>query len=73
MSFVVSHPSAIAGRQVLHGPSGFYGLEDLRDGRDLKHSTDYRSLMAEILERRMGFFSADIFPDYVAQPLGLIT
>lgn len=46
-------------------------VEDLIDG-DLAGTTDYRSILVEILSRRCGIRStADVFPGFTPKPLGL--
>ena len=70
MAFAVGHPSRVNGRRIFHGPTGWHGLTDLRDGRDLKHSTDYRSLIGEAVSRHLGNTSPDIFPGFTPDPVG---
>lgn len=49
------------------------GDADLFDG-DVKGTTDYRSIMAEVLTKRCGLGSiGDVFPGFTADPLGLVT
>lgn len=71
-TYVLGHPSRISGRRVIHGPAGWYGLEDLRDNRDLKHSADYRDVLAEIVRGHLGNDSPDIFPGFDESPLGIL-
>lgn len=63
----------LAGRRILHGPAGFAGLEpeNLRQDRDLVHSTDYRSVLAEIVRQHMGNDDPSVFPDFEPTPVGL--
>jgi len=70
--FVMGPPTKVLGRRIVHGPSGFAGLADLRDNRDLRHSTDYRSIIAEVLDRHMGNSSPDLFPDFQPIPAGVM-
>jgi uncharacterized protein (DUF1501 family) len=72
VAFAVGHPSRVAGRRVFHGPAGWHGLSDLRDGRDLKHSTDYRSLIFEAVARHLGNSSPEIFPGFTPSPVGFV-
>lgn len=72
VAFAAGHPSVLNGRRIYHGPSGWHGLTDLRDGRDLKHSTDYRSLIAEAVSRHLGNASPEIFPGFTPTPVGIL-
>ena len=71
-TYVLGHESKINGRRVIHGPAGWYGLGDLRDNRDLKHSTDYRDVLAEIVRGHLGNDSPDIFPGFDENPVGIL-
>jgi len=71
-SYVLGHPSKINGRQVIHGAAGWAGLADLRNNRDLKHSTDYRDLLAEIVRRHLGNDDEGIFPGHTETPAGVL-
>lgn len=70
-SFIMGHPSVINGRRVVHGPTGWAGLDDLRDNRDLKHSIDFRDIIADVLQSHMGYYNPDIFPGWAPTPAGL--
>lgn len=51
------------------------GLDDasLREERDLRVTTDYRDLLAEVLVRRFGLGDpAAVFPGHAARPLGVV-
>jgi uncharacterized protein (DUF1501 family) len=69
LALVIAHPSKINGRRI-YSP-GWHGLTDLRDDRDLKHSVDYRSLIAEAVSRHLGNSSPDIFPGFTPTPIGI--
>jgi uncharacterized protein (DUF1501 family) len=71
LAMVIGHPSRVLGRRIVHGPSGWAGLTDLRDDRDIKYSVDYRDLIFESVSRHLGNSSPEIFPGYTATPLGL--
>jgi uncharacterized protein (DUF1501 family) len=71
-TYVMGHASKLNGRRVIHGDSGWAGLADRRDNRDLKHSTDYRDVLAEIVRKHLGNDSPDIFPGHVETPAGVI-
>jgi uncharacterized protein (DUF1501 family) len=48
------------------------GVNDLDQG-DLAITTDYRDVLGEVLERRLGIAdAATIFPQHVFTPVGLI-
>lgn len=70
--FVMGHPSRVAGRAIYHGSAGFRGLDDLRDNRDLHHSTDFRSILSEVISRHLGNDSPEVFPDFTPEPIGVI-
>lgn len=72
LALVVAHPSKLNGRRIVHGSSGYAGLTDLREDRDLKHSVDYRSLIFEAVSRHLGNSSPEIFPDYAPVPVGVL-
>lgn len=67
--FIAGAPNVVNGRQVY---TDWKGLNDLRDGRDLKHTTDYRSLMSEIVQKHMGNMSPNVFPDFSPSFRGII-
>jgi uncharacterized protein (DUF1501 family) len=70
--FVMGPPTKVLGRRIVHGAAGYRGLSDLRDNRDLKHSTDYRSVIAEVLDRHMGASSPGLFPGFTPAPAGVM-
>jgi uncharacterized protein (DUF1501 family) len=51
------------------------GLEDkqLEDERDLRVTTDYRDVLAEVVRDRLGNTNlSSVFPDYVPKPVGVV-
>jgi uncharacterized protein (DUF1501 family) len=51
------------------------GLEDhqLDETGDLRVTTDYRDVLAEVVKNRMGNDAiAEVFPDYTPKPLGIL-
>jgi uncharacterized protein (DUF1501 family) len=57
------------------GPTGWPGLEtnQLRDGRDLMHTVDYRDILAEVLAKHLGDGSIDaVLPGHSPVPLGIL-
>lgn len=69
MVWIVGDASVVNGRRVF---TNWAGLTNLRDNRDLRHSWDFRSVVAEILGRHMGNTSPDLFPGYTPSPIGFI-
>jgi uncharacterized protein (DUF1501 family) len=69
LAFVIAHPSKVNGRRIF---TSWYGLDDLRDDRDLKFSTDYRSLVFEAISRHLGNSSPEIFPGFAPTPVGVL-
>jgi uncharacterized protein (DUF1501 family) len=56
----------------VHGRWPGLGADQLVDG-DLAGTTDYRSIIAEILTKRCGVASTkDVFPGYKAKPVGVV-
>jgi uncharacterized protein (DUF1501 family) len=56
------------------GPTGWPGLlpDQLRDGRDLMHTVDYRDILAEVLVNHLGDEDVDaVLPAHAPTPLGL--
>lgn len=48
--------------------------EDALDGGDLRVTTDYRNVLAEVLKTRMGFDKTDrVFPGLAPRPVGLFS
>lgn len=57
------------------GPQGWPGLEpdQLREGRDLRHTIDYRDVLAEILVGHLGTPRlADVLPGHTRTPVGFM-
>jgi uncharacterized protein (DUF1501 family) len=69
LCYVVGHPSKVLGRGVY---TNWAGLSNLRDGRDLRHSHDFRAVLSEILERHMGGLPPEVFPGYTPTPIGFM-
>ena len=57
---------------VYFGPGGWFGLSDLREDRDLKHSLDFRDLFSEILAKHMGQLDPSVFPGWTYSPIGFL-
>lgn len=57
---------------VYHGAGGWRGLSNLRDGRDLEHSLDFRDLYSEILLNHLGLLPPTVFPGWTATPVGFL-
>ncbi len=72
LALALGHPSKLNGRRIIHGAAGWAGLTNLRDNRDLRHSVDYRSMIAEVVSRHLGNSSPDIFPGYTPVPVGVM-
>jgi uncharacterized protein (DUF1501 family) len=57
----------------VHGTWPGLALADLDSGLDLKATTDYRAVIAEILAARMGMTSVtDVFPGFSPAPVGVV-
>ncbi len=54
----------------VHGRWPGLGAADLMDG-DLAGTTDYRSIVAEVLTKRLGVSGTSIFPGFKAKPVGI--
>jgi hypothetical protein len=52
-------------------PSGWPGLSDTPDA-DLLVTTDYRSVLAEVVTRRFGVSVAQVFPGFAPQAVGVM-
>lgn len=54
------------------GSGGWHGLDDLREGRDLKHSIDFRDVFAEVLTKHLGVYAPGVFPGWTTTPVGFL-
>jgi len=54
------------------GPAGWHGLANLRDGRDLQHSLDFRDVFGEALLKHMGALDPRVFPGFTPTPVGFL-
>lgn len=62
---------------IYHGPGGWPGLSpaQLRDGRDLAHSLEFKQVMANLLTARLGLGAAQlptVLPDTVTGSIGFV-
>ena len=55
----------------VHLGSGWPGLANLRDDRDLRHTIDYRDVHLEALGH-LGGGTSGIFPDWTYSPVGFL-
>ncbi|WP_025761650.1 DUF1501 domain-containing protein [Dyadobacter tibetensis] len=69
-NFILGH-NVVGGR--VYGTVSPLAPENLEDGRDLKVTTDYRAVFAEVAGRQLGIDNiSNIFPDWEGQYLGLM-
>lgn len=48
--------------------------DQLNDGRDLQHTTDFRDVLAEVAAKHLGNPNVDtLLPDYTPKPVGMLT
>ncbi len=67
--------SGAGGGRVHVRDNAWVGLSEnqLNDGRDLAITTDFRSVLAELLEGHMGIVNGQIFPRFTPRYLGLLS
>ena len=52
--------------------SGWPGLTNLRENRDLRHTIDFRDVHYEALSRHLGGDASTVFPDWTPTPVGFL-